>query len=550
MNQTTTKSRKKTVQPENTLLDVLTLAPRQQIESLIKTISQGLYEKDHILAIALLCAVSGESVFLLGPPGTAKSEVSRRLKMIFKDAKAFEYLMSRFSTPDEIFGPVSIQKLKNEDTYERKVAGFLPDATIVFLDEIWKAGPAIQNALLTVINEKIYQNGTHTLHVPMKCLIAASNELPAEDEGLEALWDRFLVRVVSNCIENEKTFYRMLTMTEMPTISVSDDLLVTDELYSSWQKAMSNIDVPEGILLAITSIRKALAEAGKQDGVTPFDYYISDRRWRKVIHLLRAAAFLNGRAVIDYSDLLLLYHILWNKVECIEPVLTMVSKAVISDLESETTAIEKECDERHREMASKNPKDSLEEYKTFDFFYLGLQNHPRGKVFFNKTDYKYIPIQGESNGIMYFDQSKNAYYIRHYDKNMRAFDTTGKQNVTAVKLRKGYGSLIVDGQAYPFIRAGYQPRPAALNSMPLPSISDMMNSYGAPSEELPLESSIYGSPLVERINNVKSVLALRFASIQDSKNLFVSSNDISLVQKQVKALKKRLDVARSKAANL
>lgn len=550
MKQTTTKSRKKTVQSESTLLDVLTPGPRQQIESLIKTISQGLYEKDHILAIALLCAVSGESVFLLGPPGTAKSEVSRRLKMIFKDAKAFEYLMSRFSTPDEIFGPVSIQKLKSEDTYERKVAGFLPDATIVFLDEIWKAGPAIQNALLTVINEKIYQNGTHTLRVPMKCLIAASNELPAEDEGLEALWDRFLVRVVSNCIENEKTFYRMLTMSEMPTISVSDDLLVTDELYSSWQQAMSNIDVPEGILLAITSIRKALTEAGKQDGVAPLDYYISDRRWRKVIHLLRASAFLNGRTAIDYSDLLLLYHVLWNKVECIEPVLTMVSMSVISDLEEETLEIENECDEGHRELASKDPEESLEDYKTFDYFYLGLQNHPRGKVFFNKSDYKYIPIQGESNGIMYFDQSKNAYYIRHYDKNMRAFDTSGKQNVTTVKLRKGYGSLFVDGQSYSFIRAGYKPRPVASTPMGVPSITDMMNSYGTSSEELPLELSIYGAPLVERINNVKSSLAIRFASIKDSKNLFVSIDDIGLVLKQVKALEKRLDVARAKAANL
>ena len=182
----------------------------EQLKQLMKVLSQGVFEKEHVLAMALLSAIAGESIFLLGPPGTAKSLVARRLKLAFKDGNAFEYLMSRFSTPDEIFGPVSISLLKNEDRYERVVDGFLPTATIVFLDEIWKAGPSIQNALLTAINERIFQNGRNTLNLPMKALIAASNELPAEDEGLEALWDRFLVRMVSNCIKSESTFFKMI----------------------------------------------------------------------------------------------------------------------------------------------------------------------------------------------------------------------------------------------------------------------------------------------------------------------------------------------------
>lgn len=181
-----------------------------QAKSILKATSEGIYEKEHILAMPLLSAIAGESVFLLGPPGTAKSLVARRLKLAFKDGNAFEYLMSRFSTPDEIFGPVSISLLKNEDRYERVVDGFLPTATVVFLDEIWKASPSIQNALLTAINERIFQNGRNTLSLPMKALIAASNELPAEDEGLEALWDRFLVRIVSNRIQTESTFYKMI----------------------------------------------------------------------------------------------------------------------------------------------------------------------------------------------------------------------------------------------------------------------------------------------------------------------------------------------------
>ena len=273
-----------------------------QIKSLLNIISEGIYEKQHILAMSLLSAIAGESIFLIGPPGTAKSLVTRRLKMVFKGGSALEYQMSRFSTPDEIFGPVSISLLKNEDRYERVVDGFLPSASVVFLDEIWKAGPSIQNALLTAINERIYQNGSTTLSLPMKVLIAASNELPAEDEGLEALWDRLLVRMVSNCIQNEATFFKMIRQKPVNQITVPSDLQITDKVYREWQRKIDDIVISDVVCRMVSDIRKSLSAESKKDDVNAMDFYISDRRWKKCFRLMQASAFLNGRDAIDETD--------------------------------------------------------------------------------------------------------------------------------------------------------------------------------------------------------------------------------------------------------
>ena len=216
---------------------------KKRIAQLLEALGKGLFEKEHVLSLSLLAAVAGESIFLLGPPGTAKSMIARRLKSSFRDGRSFEYLMSRFSTPDEIFGPVSISKLKDEDTYERITKGYLPTASIVFLDEIWKAGPAIQNSLLTVINEKIYRNGQFTVRVPLKALIAASNELPAKGEGLEALYDRFLIRQFVGCIEQEYAFDQMISSTREIEPEIPEKLQVNDELYNQIQVESEKVGI-------------------------------------------------------------------------------------------------------------------------------------------------------------------------------------------------------------------------------------------------------------------------------------------------------------------
>lgn len=204
---------------------------KDRIIHLIQQMQRGIYDKDTEIALSLLAAIAGESILLLGPPGVAKSMVARRLKLAFLNARDFEYLMSRFSTPDEIFGPVSISKLKETDAYERCVDGYLPTVDVVFLDEMWKAGPAIQNTLLTVMNEKLFRNGSHEIQLPLKLLVDASNELPAQGEGLEALWDRFIIRLECRNIPNDQLFLKMLTTPDDSAIEINADDQISNEEY-------------------------------------------------------------------------------------------------------------------------------------------------------------------------------------------------------------------------------------------------------------------------------------------------------------------------------
>lgn len=512
------------------------ISPREHIRQLVDWMSQGVYEKEQIIAIALLCAVAGENMFLLGPPGTAKSMVASRLKRVFKDGKSFDYLMSRFSTPDEIFGPIAISRLKNDDRYERLTTGYLPEADVVFLDEIWKAGPSIQNTLLTIVNEHIFHNGGQIMHCPMKVLIAASNELPAKDEGLEALWDRFLVRMVSNCIEDEGSFFKMIMSKSCEQSELSGGLYITDELYARWQSESKAVGINESVINAIKALRKTFVDLGKEDG-NKLRYYISDRRWRKAYRFMQTSAYLNGRTEINMSDYLLLIHCFWNDDECIPNVL----KAICSSISDATVNGMNKIDKLIRQMmiAQKEkpkvvtPQISTENnFEEYDYFYYLVENYPDGDTYFSKWDYSSLN-NIPRDGLMFYDtkRKKNIIHAMMSGKTSATF-THNTSNLKKVKLQRNADGVIIDGNPYAFRVKGGQ-----------------MSKIQMLLEDLPIHQRITAAQdlLQYYVADWEKMITDNFT---DSKNIFLSKNDLALVDKTIKMVRELIKTIEIKLNNV
>lgn len=297
---------------------------REKIEKNLEILNNGLVGKEKVMKLGLLSILSGENMILVGPPGTAKSEISRRLREILADSGSetyFEYLFTKFTTPEEIFGPLSIKQLQN-DKFERNTEGYMPSSRIVFLDEIFKANSSILNTLLTILNERVFHNGLKREKTPLISLIGASNELPFENDELTALYDRFLIRAVVGYVSDEE-IEELLDIKETE-MEIPAEIKFTESDLNEIRNESEKVRITSGIKRTIMQIRQDYNKIFAEDN----HEIISDRKLVKMVKLLKISAYLNGRNKVDFSDLMLLTNCLWNNPENIEKVTKLVLEAV------------------------------------------------------------------------------------------------------------------------------------------------------------------------------------------------------------------------------
>lgn len=333
----------------------------ERIKSLISGLNEGLYEKEDAVRLGLLTAIAGESIFFLGAPGCAKSMIARRIAKAFKSdgdkpVKYFETLLNQFSTPEDVFGNISLKALNGEiedengnkkEEYRRLTENMLPEADIAFLDEIWKAGPAILNTLLTIVNERKFHNGSKVMDVPLKTLFAASNELPAKNRSLEALYDRFVLRLCVGFIADEDSFFDMVNEPSTSNFELSEEikkLQISNEELNDWKNQIDSVNLSEASRAVISAIRKeltvqneALSEEDKNKGEL---FEVGDRRWKKIIRILKTSAFLNDRTEVDLMDCQLIEYCIWGTEQQQEKAREIVEKCIKQNGLDCDTAIE------------------------------------------------------------------------------------------------------------------------------------------------------------------------------------------------------------------
>jgi MoxR-like ATPase len=275
----------------------------QRLGLIAQNLESRFLGKEEVIRLLLIAVVAGEHAVLIGPPGTAKSALIRTFSKLIQ-ARYFEYLLTRFTEPNEIFGPVDIAAFR-EGRYVRRTDNMLPEAEVVFLDEVFKSNSAILNALLTLLNERVYTSGGQVLRCPLLSCFGASNEVPS-DETLTAIFDRFLLRIRSDNLDA----YHFQDLLQKGLLNEVQGVLQQPIQPLAAAREFGELHRGFGQRMKFSeeffSQYKGLVFQIRAEGVS-----LSDRRVVKLLKLFAASAYLDNRQAPDASDFFVLKHI-WN----------------------------------------------------------------------------------------------------------------------------------------------------------------------------------------------------------------------------------------------
>ncbi len=328
----------------------------EKLKKIRDELKQLFLERADLIDGALAALLSAQHLLIVGPPGTAKSMLADELCRRIEGANYFQWLLTRFTTPEEVFGAVSLKALEQDD-YRRVTTRKLPEAHIAFLDEIFKANSSILNSILSLINERLFHNGKEIVKVPLLTLFGASNELPEEEE-LTALYDRFLLRFVVGYISEDFRFLRMLEAQSAPERTI----LTLAEL-NELQQLARNVAIPPHVYRSIADIRRELNKKNIQ---------ASDRRYRQCLGLLQAYAFIEGEHEVYEKHLLFLEHVLWRDPAEHDAVRTTI-REILLGYEEEITELLYESREI-RESALQTSRSSDERARALIELHTKLRN--------------------------------------------------------------------------------------------------------------------------------------------------------------------------------
>lgn len=262
--------------------------------------NQILIERSAAIRGVILATLSSTNLLLLGPAGIAKSLLINEWNRRITGSRYFGWLLTKFSTPEELFGPISLKGLE-EERYYRVTKNKLPEANTAFLDEIFKANSSILNALLTVLNERIFFNDGVAIPLDLVTIAGASNEIPDSDDGLDAFFDRFLLKYHLHPIHEPSSFVRMLQLTKKdPSATVS-----LTEIRAA-QEEIEKVTIDEAVYAQIVKVREAIRK-----DITA----VSDRTFKTSMGILKAEAWLSGATEVQSDDIELFRHIAWTKPE-------------------------------------------------------------------------------------------------------------------------------------------------------------------------------------------------------------------------------------------